>query len=248
MLNTKLTFNSLAVIAIASVSLSSFSVHQPSWFLCLLKTPRLIPFAFSLKLLDEVTAYSHVSEFSCSVVFDSLWPHGLYPIKLLCPWDLIGKNTGVGYHLLLLTSHQITIVAPCLIHIMNLLLKMMKPSIYHPSWILVHFQMHEHLNSSEFLLLILWPRVLPSPFVLLSWIRKDSVSTAFSIVTSNNFSLLKASTKFLTMKTRSAARTSLGWVIYILLPVSHHPLRFSPYLWNSIKLHWSHSDVTLNIL
>ena len=158
-----------------------------------------------------------------------------------------GKNTGVGYHLLLLTSHQITIVAPCLIYIMNLLLKMMKPSIYHSSWILLRFPMHEHLNSSEFLL-ILWPRVLPSPFVLLSWIRKDSASTAFSIVTSNNFSLLKASTKFLTMKTRSAARTSLAWVIYILLPVSHHPLRFSPYLWNSIKLHWSHSDVTLNIL
>ena len=31
-----------------------------------------------------------------------------------------GKNTVVGYQLLLLTSHQITIVAPCLIHIMNL--------------------------------------------------------------------------------------------------------------------------------
>ena len=104
---------------------------------------------------------------------------------------------------------------------------MMKPSIYHSSWILLHFPMHGHLNSSEFLL-ILWPRVLPSPFVLLSWIRKDSASTAFSIVTSNNFSLLKASTKFLTMKTRSAARTSLAWVTYILLPVSHHPFEVQP--------------------
>ena len=33
---------------------------------------------------------------SCSVVFDSLQPCGLQPARLLCPWDLPGKNTGVG--------------------------------------------------------------------------------------------------------------------------------------------------------
>ena len=37
----------------------------------------------------------------CSVVSDSLWPHGLYPTRLLCPWDFPGKNTGVGSHFLL---------------------------------------------------------------------------------------------------------------------------------------------------
>ena len=26
---------------------------------------------------------------------DSLWPHGLYPTRLLCPWNFPGKNTGV---------------------------------------------------------------------------------------------------------------------------------------------------------
>ena len=36
-----------------------------------------------------------------SVVSNSLWPHGLEPIRLLHPWDLPGKNTGVGCHLLL---------------------------------------------------------------------------------------------------------------------------------------------------
>ena len=36
-----------------------------------------------------------------SVVSDSLWPHGLYPTRLLCPWDSPGKNTGVGHHALL---------------------------------------------------------------------------------------------------------------------------------------------------
>ena len=35
-----------------------------------------------------------------SVVFNSLWPHGLQPTRLLCPWDSPGKNTGVGCHAL----------------------------------------------------------------------------------------------------------------------------------------------------
>ena len=30
-----------------------------------------------------------------------LRPYGPYPIKLLCPWDFPGKNTGVGGHFLL---------------------------------------------------------------------------------------------------------------------------------------------------
>ena len=38
---------------------------------------------------------------SCSVMSDSLWPHGLQPTKLLCPCIPPGKNTGVGIHPLL---------------------------------------------------------------------------------------------------------------------------------------------------
>ena len=37
---------------------------------------------------------------ACSVVSDSLWSHGLYPAKLLCPWDSPGKNTGEDCHFL----------------------------------------------------------------------------------------------------------------------------------------------------
>ena len=37
---------------------------------------------------------------SCSVVSDSLRPHGLQPARL-CPWNSSGKNTGVGSHSLL---------------------------------------------------------------------------------------------------------------------------------------------------
>ena len=46
----------------------------------------------------------HESEkwkWSRSVVSDSLWPHGLQPTRLLCPWDFPGKSTGVGCHCLL---------------------------------------------------------------------------------------------------------------------------------------------------
>ena len=33
---------------------------------------------------------------SCLVMSNSLRPHELYPIRLLCPWGFPGKNTGVG--------------------------------------------------------------------------------------------------------------------------------------------------------
>ena len=38
----------------------------------------------------------------CAVLsHHSLWPHGLWPARLLCLWDSPGKNTGVGCHALL---------------------------------------------------------------------------------------------------------------------------------------------------
>ena len=36
-----------------------------------------------------------------SVVSDFLWSTGLWPIRLFCPWDSPGKNTGVTCHALL---------------------------------------------------------------------------------------------------------------------------------------------------
>jgi len=42
--------------------------------------------------------------FSCSVMSDSLRPHGLWLARLLSPWDFPGKNTGVGCHFLLQRS------------------------------------------------------------------------------------------------------------------------------------------------
>ena len=39
---------------------------------------------------------NEVKSVSRSVVSDSLRPRGLWPARLLCPWDSPGKDTGVG--------------------------------------------------------------------------------------------------------------------------------------------------------
>ena len=43
-------------------------------------------------------------KWSCSVVSDSLRPHGLQPPRLLHPWDFPDKSPGVGCHCLLRLS------------------------------------------------------------------------------------------------------------------------------------------------
>ena len=51
----------------------------------------------------------HESEkwmWSCSVISDSLWPHGHQPTRLLRPWDPPGKSTGMACHCLLLSYHR----------------------------------------------------------------------------------------------------------------------------------------------
>ena len=48
------------------------------------------------------TTNKAINVLSCSIVYNSLRPHGLQSPKLLCPWDFLGKNTGVmGCHFLL---------------------------------------------------------------------------------------------------------------------------------------------------
>ena len=46
-----------------------------------------------LKWLSSSSSYVMLSR---SVISDSLWPHGLWPTRLLCPWASLGKNTRVG--------------------------------------------------------------------------------------------------------------------------------------------------------
>ena len=48
----------------------------------------------------EKNTYICYAMLICSVVSDSLRPHGLWPIRLLCPRDPPGKNTRVSCHFL----------------------------------------------------------------------------------------------------------------------------------------------------
>ena len=43
----------------------------------------------------------HLFACECSVVFNSLRPHGMQPSRLLCLWNFSGKNIGEGWHFLL---------------------------------------------------------------------------------------------------------------------------------------------------
>ena len=71
-----------------------------------LESPTLVGRFFYHRTTCEVTCVispcsSGSESVSCSVVSDSLRAHGLWPTRLLCPWDSPGKNTAVGCHFLL---------------------------------------------------------------------------------------------------------------------------------------------------
>ena len=53
---------------------------------------------------------------SSPVVSDSLQPPGLQSIRFLCPWDFLGKNTGVGCHFFLQGILPIQGLNPHLLH------------------------------------------------------------------------------------------------------------------------------------
>jgi len=56
---------------------------------------------------------------ACSVVSSSLWPCGLQPARLLCPWDSPGRNTGAGCHALLQGIFPTQGLNPRLLHLLH---------------------------------------------------------------------------------------------------------------------------------
>ena len=61
-----------------------------------------VPGILQARTLEWVAiSFSNAWKWSCSVVSNSSWPHGLQPTRLLRPWDFPGKSTGVGCHCLL---------------------------------------------------------------------------------------------------------------------------------------------------
>ena len=55
---------------------------------------------FSISSARIMGSIAKVSK-CCLVMSNSLGPHGLFPTRLLCPWNSPDKNTGVGCHSLL---------------------------------------------------------------------------------------------------------------------------------------------------
>ena len=56
-----------------------------------------------------------------SLLSDSLQPHGLWPTRPLCSWNLPGKNNGVGCHSLLHRMFPIQGSNPSLLHCRQIL-------------------------------------------------------------------------------------------------------------------------------
>ena len=50
--------------------------------------------------ISQCTGQSPKQGCVCSAVSDSLQPHGLWPARILCPWDFPSKNTRVNCHFL----------------------------------------------------------------------------------------------------------------------------------------------------
>ena len=75
---------------------------------------RAILLIIIMLLLSTLGTYKVVSV--SSVMSDSLQPHGLWPTRLLCPWDYPSKNTGVGCHFLLQGIFLTQGLNPCLLH------------------------------------------------------------------------------------------------------------------------------------
>ena len=77
--------------------------------------------------LSSLGACKHLALYvcvSCSVVFDSLRPQRLQPTRLLCPWDSLGKNTGMDCHSLLQRIFSTQGLNPSLLHCRQVLQRM----------------------------------------------------------------------------------------------------------------------------
>ena len=70
-----------------------------NWRTTELVFPLLIKHKWKSQHLQHVRKWSE--SVSCSLICDSLRPHGLQPTRLCCPWDIPGKNIGVGCYFLL---------------------------------------------------------------------------------------------------------------------------------------------------
>ena len=84
----------------------------------------------------------------------TLWPHGLKPASLLCPWDSPGKNNGAGCHFLLQGIFLTQESNPGLLHCRQIL--------YHLSYQEIPYfrAFHKETHIIFVFLLLMWKMLL----------------------------------------------------------------------------------------
>ena len=93
----------------------------------------------------------------------TLWSHGLYPAKLLCPWDFPGKNIGVGCHFFLQGIFSTQGSYPCLPHC-----QVDSLPLNHQESLLIQQQLKTYKDSYLILLLLFLRLKNPVPHLLIS--------------------------------------------------------------------------------
>ena len=74
-----------------------------------------------LYIYIHTQTHAHTCTYVCCL-FSPVWlfvTYGLYPTRLLCPWDSPGKNIGVGCHALLLGIFLTQGLNPCLLWLLH---------------------------------------------------------------------------------------------------------------------------------
>ena len=82
---------------------------------CFIKRVSFHWFVEDVYILLIRTMFMHV----CSVVSNSLWPHCLWPARILCSQDYPGKNTELGCHFLLQGIFSTQGSKPCLLQLLK---------------------------------------------------------------------------------------------------------------------------------
>ena len=112
---TARTGDSLGLLTVGLLSplILHFLIFQSALFLW------LDPFHFVCVCVCVCVCVSvHMHSCECSVVSDSLPAHGLWPTRLLCPWNFPGSSTGVGTYFPLQGIYPIQGLNPCLLHLL----------------------------------------------------------------------------------------------------------------------------------
>ena len=125
---TKLWWGSTKLNKLRAIKRSSFSFGQNLSEMNLLSThclpppsPPFIKHWQQSQNPKQVTDWHSMwmSVLSCSLVSDSLWPHGLKPSRLLCSWNFSSKILELGCHLLLQGIISIQGSNLCLLHLLH---------------------------------------------------------------------------------------------------------------------------------